>query len=113
MAPRRVHEVAAGCGRRAAMGIDFDGTRVSEELLRARAAFSSIVGRARVADGPLALAGTPSGVASERAVGPERLVLRDRRRGAVAPLRSAGRAERARGNRGPPRDGDRAHRAVA
>src|SRR5439155_18260428 len=69
--------------------------------------------RARVATGPLALAGTPSGLGPERAVGPERLVLRDRRWRTPAAVRPTGRAERDRGARGRARDGDRAHRAVA
>src|SRR5439155_287339 len=69
--------------------------------------------RARVATGPLALAGIPSGLEAERAVGPERLVLRDRRRRTPAAVRPAGRAERDRGARGRARDGDCAHRAVA
>src|SRR6266550_7031109 len=69
--------------------------------------------RARVATGPLALAGTPSGLEVERTVGPERLVLRDRRRRTPAAVRPAGRAERDRGAHGRARDGDRAHRAVA
>src|SRR6266536_1848338 len=51
--------------------------------------------------------------ACDRGVERERVVLRDRRRGEAAALRSAGRAERPCGPRGRPRDGDRAHRAVA
>src|SRR5215211_5891328 len=56
--------------------------------------------RARVGPGPLALAGAPSGVEGDRAVGQERLLLRDRRRrttAAVRPDRPAARARRARG----------------
>ena len=69
--------------------------------------------RARVAPGPVALAGTSSGVEVERAVGPERLLLRDRRRRTPAAVRSAGRAERDLGACDRARDGDRAHCAVA
>src|SRR4029453_2170503 len=68
---------------------------------------------ARVASRPLALAGTASGLDVERAVGPERLVLRDRRRRTPAAVRPPGPAEGDRLARGRARDGDRAHRAVA
>ena len=62
-------------------------------LSRAVAAQRSVASpRARVASRPLALAGTPSGVGDKRAVGQERLVLRDRRRRTPAAVRPAGRA---------------------
>src|SRR5436189_6312569 len=69
--------------------------------------------RARATGWPLALAGTAPGMEGERAVGRERLVLRDRRRCTPDAVRPAGRAGRDRGARGRARDGDRAHRAVA
>ena len=66
---------------------------------------ASRIGRARTATGSLALAGTASGVADKRAVGSERLVVRDRRRREPVALRPDGvcrtRSKRSRPNARP------------
>src|SRR6266511_2155192 len=69
--------------------------------------------RARAAPRLVALEGIAPRVGANRAVGPERLLVRDRRRRAAAALRPARCSAGDRAARGRPRDGDRAHRAVA